>query len=101
MLNFWFVSAISLLMILLGIALQIARRISETQNGMCMGCHSEPPVLMATGFAVPAKNVFSFVSTQFLTVNITIYFVIPVAHNSDRSLFSRRSSSYPLPTFGQ
>lgn len=29
----------------------------------CIGC------VMTTGFPVPAKNVFSFVSTQFLTVN--------------------------------
>ena len=69
-LNFWVVRVICLLMILLGIALQIVLFFSETQNGMCMNRNAKyDSCIMAIGFPVPAKNVFSFVSIQTLTVN--------------------------------
>ncbi|KAH9980405.1 hypothetical protein BJV74DRAFT_857216 [Russula compacta] len=50
-LRFWIVSLGCLLLTLIGIVLEIARLISNDNNG----------------FYVPPKNVFSFVSTQFLT----------------------------------
>ncbi|KAF8433924.1 hypothetical protein L210DRAFT_3454427 [Boletus edulis BED1] len=63
-LNFWFIRAASLLMILLGTVLQVVLFLSETWNG----------------FPVPAKNVFSFVSTQFLTSFFPTLIAVPLAH---------------------
>ncbi|KAF9221127.1 hypothetical protein BS17DRAFT_785959 [Gyrodon lividus] len=62
-LNFWFVCGVALLMIFLGIGLQIALHISDTQNG----------------FAVPTQNIFDFVSTQFLTSFLPTLLVVPLA----------------------
>ena len=44
-LNFWFVGAVALLMIFLGIALQAALHVSETQNGMYMNCEKSTTVV--------------------------------------------------------
>ncbi|KAG8215750.1 hypothetical protein J3R82DRAFT_7648 [Butyriboletus roseoflavus] len=63
-LKFWFVGGVALSMIFLGIALQVALYISDTRNG----------------FAVPSKNVFSFVSTQFLTSFFPTLFIVPLAY---------------------
>ncbi|KAG9312527.1 hypothetical protein JVU11DRAFT_6922 [Chiua virens] len=62
-LHFWFVAGVALLMIVFGIALQVALHISNTQNG----------------FAVPVKNVFNIVSIQFLTSFFPSLFVVPLA----------------------
>ncbi|KAI9463877.1 hypothetical protein HD554DRAFT_2123510 [Boletus coccyginus] len=62
MLNSWLVSGVALLMIFLGIALQVALHISEAGNG----------------FAVPDENIFSFVSTAFLTGFFPTLLVIPL-----------------------
>ncbi|KAH0835619.1 hypothetical protein J3R83DRAFT_9367 [Lanmaoa asiatica] len=64
MLSFWFIGGVALLMIVLGIALQATLYVSDTRNG----------------FAVPAKNVFSFVSTQFLTSFFPTLLVVPLAY---------------------
>ena len=72
MLNFWFVGVVCLLMIALGIALQIALHISLTRNGMYTYYNPDATHMMVIGFPVPVKNVFSFVSVQFLTVIIAL-----------------------------
>ncbi|KII84757.1 hypothetical protein PLICRDRAFT_94907 [Plicaturopsis crispa FD-325 SS-3] len=62
-LNVWIVAAIALLMIGLAVALEVALNISYKNNG----------------FAVPERNVFSFVSTQFLTSFFPTLLVAPLA----------------------
>jgi len=74
-LNFWIVHGVALLMIFLGITLQVVLFLSETRNG----------------FAVPINNVFSFVSTQFLTSFFPTLLVVPLASfwtSADRLLRS-------------
>ncbi|KAG1748155.1 hypothetical protein EDB19DRAFT_1905206 [Suillus lakei] len=63
-LNIYIVGGIALLMICLGIALEIALRLSDRSNG----------------FSVPAKNVITFVSTQFLTSFVPTLLVVPLAY---------------------
>ncbi|KAF8840118.1 hypothetical protein BDN67DRAFT_996927 [Paxillus ammoniavirescens] len=63
-LSFWVVGGVALLMIFMGIGLQIALHISNTRNG----------------FGVPTKNIFSFVSTQFLTSFFPTLLVVPLAY---------------------
>ncbi|KAF9242854.1 hypothetical protein BU15DRAFT_72505 [Melanogaster broomeanus] len=63
-LNFWFVGGMALSMIFSGIGLQVALRISNDQDG----------------FGVPTNNVFTFVSTQFLTSFFPTLLVAPLAY---------------------
>lgn len=63
-LNIYIVGGIALLMICLGVGLEIALRLSDKSQG----------------FSVPAKNVFTFVSTQFLTSFIPTLLVVPLAY---------------------
>ncbi|KAJ8597250.1 hypothetical protein M405DRAFT_855738 [Rhizopogon salebrosus TDB-379] len=63
-LNIYIVGGTALLMICLGIALEVALHISNTQNG----------------YSVPQKNVFSFLSTQFLTSFVPTLLVVPLAY---------------------
>lgn len=43
MLKFWLIGGVALFMIFIGIALQVALHISDTQNGMYMNCNAELP----------------------------------------------------------
>lgn len=63
-LNIYIVGSVALLMICLGIALEIALRLSDRSSG----------------FSVPEKNVITFVSTQFLTSFIPTLLVVPLAY---------------------
>ncbi|KAH7906363.1 hypothetical protein BJ138DRAFT_1162777 [Hygrophoropsis aurantiaca] len=60
--NLWIVGGVSALMIAFGIALEIALHYSTVNNG----------------FYVPEKNIFSFVSTQFLTSFFPTLLVAPL-----------------------
>lgn len=60
----WFVALAAACMIGLGITIEVALHISNTQNG----------------FHVPEKNVFSFASTQFLTSFFPTLLVVPLAY---------------------
>ncbi|KIJ67191.1 hypothetical protein HYDPIDRAFT_25666 [Hydnomerulius pinastri MD-312] len=63
-LSFWFVGGVAVLMIFLGIGLEVTLRMSDIKNG----------------FDVPTQNVFSFVSTQFLTSFFPTLLVAPLAY---------------------
>lgn len=60
----WFVALAAACMIGLGITIEVALHISNTQNG----------------FHVPEQNVFSFASTQFLTSFFPTLLVVPLAY---------------------
>ncbi|KAL4065570.1 hypothetical protein V8B97DRAFT_1150922 [Scleroderma yunnanense] len=62
--NMWFVAAVAMCMVGFGIAIEVALHISITRNG----------------YHVPEKNVFSFVSTQFLTSFFPTLLVVPLAY---------------------
>ncbi|OAX35822.1 hypothetical protein K503DRAFT_696301 [Rhizopogon vinicolor AM-OR11-026] len=62
-LNIYVVGGTALLMICLGIALEVALRLSNERNG----------------FSVPEKNVFSFLSTQFITSFVPTLLVVPLS----------------------
>ncbi|KAH7886617.1 hypothetical protein F5I97DRAFT_1020265 [Phlebopus sp. FC_14] len=62
-LRFWIVGGISFLMMCLGIAIEVALHQSDNNNG----------------FGVPTENIFSFVSTQFLTSFVPTLLVAPLA----------------------
>ncbi|KAH7923217.1 hypothetical protein BV22DRAFT_1113507 [Leucogyrophana mollusca] len=60
--NLWIVGSIAVLMIVLGVGLEIALHLSSINNG----------------FYVPQQNIFSFVSTQFLTSFFPTLLVAPL-----------------------
>ncbi|OJA11337.1 hypothetical protein AZE42_04932 [Rhizopogon vesiculosus] len=62
-LNIYVVGGTALLMICLGIALEVALHLSNEHNG----------------FSVPEKNVFSFLSSQFLTSFVPTLLVVPLS----------------------
>ncbi|KAI0048153.1 hypothetical protein FA95DRAFT_1540239 [Auriscalpium vulgare] len=63
-LKIWAVWLGSALMVVIGVGLEVAVKISQEKNG----------------FKVPHKNVLSFVSTNFLTSFFAVLFVIPLAY---------------------
>ncbi|KAG2354930.1 hypothetical protein BDR07DRAFT_1304682 [Suillus spraguei] len=63
-LNIYIVGSIALLMICLGIALEIALRLSSRNNG----------------FSVPENNVFTFISAAMLTSFVPTLMVVPLAY---------------------
>ena len=68
----WVIAAITCIMVGLAVALEAALAVSNKSQGKFLLVLLNLYLTLSLGFSVPQKNVFSFVSAQFLTVRKTI-----------------------------
>jgi hypothetical protein len=99
-LRFWVVTLGCALLAGVGIALEVVRQLSAKHNGVSWASwisgSCADSIYQFLGFNIPEKNVFSFASTQFLTVSVQTLLLDATDCSSDNSLSSLLSFLFPL-----